>query len=356
MDSELARQHTGRPTRAGPYRLLAVAGRGGMSLVYRARHSILRRQAAVKMLRERAAHVARKRDRFANEARIMCSIRHPNVAEVYDFGVDDQDRCYLAMEWLDGVPLRRLLEAGPLDVSSAIRFGSQIASVLERVHAGGILHLDIKPENVMICGAGEHRTAKLLDFGLATRLDCLTDEHRRWVDGTPHVMAPEQVTGSRLSVRTDVYGLGCLLYEMLSANRLLRRRGNRETMMAVLTQQPDPLPESLPRGLRNLVYRCLAKRDQQRPASAREVREALEMIADEVCESRRIEAAFAALSADELLDDELLEEDETDGQEEERSATPGGGAARCSGAGHRWRGTSPRPPRSARDRAPGRKK
>jgi eukaryotic-like serine/threonine-protein kinase len=258
---------------AGRYRLEEVIGRGGMSTVYRARDETLGRTVAVKMLLPTLAEQDPTYSaRFEREARAAAALSDSAVVTVYDTGLDD-DSHYIVMEYVEGQSLEQILRAGrPLETSEALRIALRVADALAAAHAAGILHRDIKPANVMVTDAG---AVKVLDFGIARRLDGTTITQAASVVGTAAYMAPEQALGQPGDARADVYSLGCLLYAMLTGAPPF----GGEISAAVLHQQinAEPRPPSALRAgispaLDGLVLDMLAKSPDERPATAAEVR------------------------------------------------------------------------------------
>jgi serine/threonine protein kinase len=207
---------------AGRYELGAVLGRGGMGVVYEARHIALGRSVALKVLRRDLARSSEAVARFHREARAAASIRSPHVVEVFDFGFTEEGDAYIAMERLHGVDLRRLVQTeGPLDPARAVAIARQIARGLASAHAQGIVHRDLKSENVIVSDRDAVAVVKILDFGISKIAEFdeggspLTSEGV--VMGTPHYMAPELLRGADLAdARADLYALGCVLYELLT--------------------------------------------------------------------------------------------------------------------------------------------
>jgi eukaryotic-like serine/threonine-protein kinase len=268
--------HAGKTVLAGRYRLEEVIGRGGMSTVYRARDETLGRTVAVKVL----LAVLAEQDptyaaRFEREARAAAALDNPTVVTVYDTGVDAGSH-YIVMEYIAGRSLEQLLRGGvPLDVAEATRIAADVAGALAAAHRAGILHRDIKPANVMVTDAG---AVKVLDFGIARRLDGTAITQVASVVGTAAYMAPERALGEPGDARADIYSLGCVLYAMLTG----RPPFAGELSAAVLHQQinarprpPSQLRPGLSAGLDGLVLAMLAKAPEQRPASADEVRDEL---------------------------------------------------------------------------------
>ena len=197
--------------------VLAPLGVGGMGAVFKARDTRLGRNVAIKVLPAEYAHDTQLKLRLEREARTISRLNDPHICTVYDIG-DVDGTTYLVMEYLDGDTLAERIAHGPLPIRDVLRFGAEIAEALGRAHAAGVVHRDLKPANVMITSAG----AKLLDFGLARWVDAPTavdvTEQRPVTEegtivGTPHYMAPEQLTGEEADPRSDIFALGAVLYE-----------------------------------------------------------------------------------------------------------------------------------------------
>lgn len=266
---------------AGRYRLEEVIGRGGMSTVYRATDQLLGRTVAVKvLLASLAEQDSSYAERFAREARAAAALASPSVVTVYDTGVDEQGERYIVMEYVAGRSLAELLaEDQPLEIPRALVIAERVAEALSVAHRAGILHRDIKPANVMVAEDG---TVKVLDFGIARRLDGTTLTQAASVVGTAAYMAPERALGQPGDARADIYSLGCLLYAMLTG----RPPFTAEIPAALLHQQVNvaPTPPSARRPeisseLEALVLAMLAKDPAQRPQTAAEVRDRLRALA-----------------------------------------------------------------------------
>jgi TolB-like protein/Tfp pilus assembly protein PilF len=256
-----------------------------MGEVYRARDTALGRDVAVKVLPEQFADSAERRARFEREARAAAALNHPNLLTVHDVGLDDGTP-YLVTELLEGETLRQVLREGACAPASAVAWATGIARGLAAAHAKGVVHRDLKPDNVFLTADGG---LKILDFGLAkilaqetedaTQAETVTDDTEAGrVLGTMGYMAPEQLRGEPVDVRTDVFALGCVLYEMLAGRRPFLGGSSAEHASAVLRDDPPPLDEALPLPLRTMVRRCLEKRPASRYHSAGEVVAALEAI------------------------------------------------------------------------------
>lgn len=268
------------------YLLERLIGRGGMGAVYEARHTGLERAVAVKLLRHDYLEDSHALERFRREARAVARIRHPNVADIYDFGVLSTGEPYIAMELVPGETLRRLLDrVGPLPIADAARIGRQLSDGVEAAHRSGVVHRDLKPSNVVLLSSDHAGApqAKVLDFSiakldetLATGKEALTTEGAFL--GTPQYMSPEQCDGQPLDARSDVYGLGVLIYEMLAGRPPFEGRGAAAIALKQLQDAPPPLQRlraDVPEPLAWLVMQALHKKPDFRPQSAAEVAERL---------------------------------------------------------------------------------
>jgi len=258
-------------TLAGRYRLTARIGEGSFAETYLATDTSLGRQVAVKVLREQYASDVRVAARFEREARAAASVTHPNVVDVYDYGRDG-NTLYIVMEWVDGTDLKEhIRRRAPLPVPEATRLIREILQGLGAIHRAGIIHRDVKSQNVLIAQSG---TAKLTDFGIARgALDTgLTDTGMAL--GTAAYMAPEQASGQPLTPAADIYAAGVILFEMLTA-RLPFPGDNPVQVMFQHVNDPPPRPRTLnpdiPPGLELVVLRALAKDPSDRFQSAAEM-------------------------------------------------------------------------------------
>jgi TolB-like protein len=248
-----------------------------MGEVYRARDTELGREVALKLLPETLADDPEHLTRMRREARLLASLNHPNVATLYAFEGAAHPP-YLVMELVSGRTLAELLQPGPLPVSTAAQLGAQIAEGLAAAHACGVVHRDAKPANVKITPSGQ---VKLLDFGLAkltpaggedsllsTATGAAPATRQGQVLGTVPYMSPEQARGQGVDERTDVWALGCVLYEALTGRSPFLRGTVADTLSAILGDEPDwrRLPPETPPPLARLLRRCLDKRPEERPA------------------------------------------------------------------------------------------
>jgi len=245
------------------YRLESELGRGGMGVVYRARHQRLQREVALKVLAPHLASDESFRQRFIRESQAAAALRHPHIVTVHDAG-EARGHLFLALEYIDGTDLARAIEGAPLEPSRAITLLAQVASALDAAHAAGIVHRDVKPANVLLAGD----RAYLTDFGLASRA---TDRTRLTavgqVAGTTDYLAPEQVEGRPFDTRTDVYALGCVLHHCLTGRPPFQRDSDVQVLLAHLNARPPSVrtvrPE-LPAAIDDVVARALAKEPDAR--------------------------------------------------------------------------------------------
>ena len=268
-------------TRLGAYEITAFIAAGGMGEVYRARHTVLGRQVAIKTVGAQLSDDAARR-RLIREAQHASVLAHPNICAIYE--VDEADGVpFIAMEYVDGRPLSEIVREGVRPLRASLEYGIQIASALEHAHRHGIVHRDLKSSNVVIDGED---TAKVLDFGLARRLpgsvggqsgESTVTTHNA-LAGTLSHMAPEVLRGERADVRSDVWALGVLLYELATGELPFQGRTPFETSSAILGEPPRAMSARVPLALRLVIGRCLVKDPGGRYQRAREVLDALEAI------------------------------------------------------------------------------
>jgi TolB-like protein/predicted Ser/Thr protein kinase len=247
----------------GPYEILAPIGVGGFGEVYRALDPRLNRIVAIKRIK--AQHTAR----FQQEAHAIAALNHKNICQIHDIGPD-----YLVMEYVEGKPLR-----GPLPPEEAARLAGQIAEALEEAHAKGILHRDLKPDNILVTSAG----VKLLDFGLAKLMATADPDATKTLDGavmgTPAYMSPEQAQAKPLDARSDVFSFGAVLYELLRGERAFTGSSMVDVLSAVVRDEPAPLdPINASHGMADVVARCLKKAAAERFQNITEVGAAIKAI------------------------------------------------------------------------------
>jgi serine/threonine-protein kinase len=259
------------------YRIEAVAGRGGMGVVYRARDTDLDRTVALKVIAPDLARDEAFRARFVREARVTAQLDHPNVIPVFGAGEDD-GRLYIAMRWVEGTDLGRLIhERGPLEPKLAVELIARAASALDAAHAGGLVHRDVKPANLLLPSAARSHVY-LTDFGLAKHdgPDGALTTTGNWL-GTPDYAAPEQIEGRPLGPRADVYALGCVLFAALTGRPPFAGVPRLRKGWAQVHEAPPTLRSlapGVPAALEPVVAKALAKDPADRYGSAGELGEA----------------------------------------------------------------------------------
>jgi Tol biopolymer transport system component len=269
--------------RLGPYEVVESVGSGGMGEVFRARDTRLQRDVAIKVLPPGLEEDEERLGRFEREARTISRLNHPHICTLHDVGVEDGQH-YLVLELLEGESLADRLHKGPLPLSQALRCGTQVAEALDAAHRQGIIHRDLKPGNVMLTKSG----AKLLDFGLAraeteaqpgsdstslpTAVRPLTEKGT--IMGTFQYMAPEQLEGLPADVRTDIFALGVLLYEMATGRKAFEGTTRTSLIAAIVSSHPPPVSSVVavsPPALDHVIQKCLEKDPDDRWQSAHDV-------------------------------------------------------------------------------------
>jgi len=266
----------------GRYRIVKRLAAGGMGVVYRAERLGLAKPVAIKFLHRSQAGVADRRQRFEREAAAMSRLSHPNLASIIDYGELD-DAPYLVMEYHKGDSLRRVLERGAIAPGRAIHIARQLLAGLGSAHASGVVHRDLKPDNVLIVGAGGEDHVKVLDFGVAKLLegDGRPSELSTMAGsllGTAEYMAPEQVRCEVIDPRADLYAVGILLYEMLTGKRPFEAERDLAVLRMQVEDAPRPLRELAPQlspALERAVLRALEKDKELRWPDAAAFRKAL---------------------------------------------------------------------------------
>jgi len=274
-------------TRVGPYEIDRKIGAGGMGVVYGAKDERLGRSVAIKVLPAAVIGDADRLRRFEQEARTVGGLNHPNLVILHDVGRHD-GAPYIVTELLSGQSLRARIAESPLPLREVIRVAVDVARGLNAAHGSGIVHRDIKPDNIFLTRDGR---VKILDFGIAKLRD-LDPAHAATaatgsgvVVGTPGYMAPEQLLGTAIDARTDIFALGVVLYEMLVRRRPFAGENHVEEQYGVMKGAPQALPLSVPPAVTKIVMRCLEKRPDDRFQSAADLAFALESL-DEVASGR----------------------------------------------------------------------
>jgi serine/threonine protein kinase len=276
------------PSRLGPYEIRAKLGAGGMGEVYLAEDTRLKRQVAIKILAAGPVADEQGRRRLVREAQAAAALDHANICSIYD--VSEQDgRTFIVMQHVQGDTLAARIHGNRPPLSEALDIACQVADGLAEAHARGIVHRDIKPQNIMITARGQ---VKILDFGLAKATadgaaeSEVAETHSLLTEagaiiGTAPYMSPEQVKGQALDARSDIFSFGAVLYELLSGHRAFGAGNFAEMISAVLTSDPPPLAAhgvAAPPGIERVIGQCLQKNREQRYQTMREVRLELESV------------------------------------------------------------------------------
>src|SRR5690349_11475864 len=278
-------------SRLGPYEIVSRIGAGGMGEVWKGRDTRLERSVAIKVLSKNLAASPDVRQRFEREAKTISQLSHPHVCALHDVGRDG-DVDYLVMELLEGETLSDRLARGALPLEQTLRYGAQIADALDKAHRQGIVHRDLKPGNVMLTKTG----VKLLDFGLARSASRpetagsltasptqanLTQEGT--ILGTFQYMAPEQLEGREADGRTDIFALGCVLYEMATGRKAFAGASQASLISSIMKEEPAPISAVLPTSppaLDRVIRKALAKDPEERWQSAGDLGSELKWIAE----------------------------------------------------------------------------
>ena len=274
----------------GRYEIKSYLGAGGMGVVYRAHDSQLGREVAVKILNEDAASSPTRIKRFEQEARAVARLSHPNILDIYDFGTHD-GTTYAVTELLHGQTLGDRLSKGQIPLNKTLEICRAIAEGLAAAHSEGIVHRDLKPSNIFITDSGQ---VKILDFGIARLKERPVDEPSPSAEmptesltgvgkmvGTVGYMSPEQIEGKEADARSDIFGLGCVMFEILTNRRAFLGETTNDTILAILGKDPEPIADlrsEVPQAVEMVVRRCLEKQPGERFESAREVASALQAI------------------------------------------------------------------------------
>jgi Tol biopolymer transport system component len=287
-------------TKLGPYEIQSPLGAGGMGEVYRARDTRLDRTVAIKVLPTHLSADPELKLRFEREAKAISALQHPNICTLHDVGSQDGVD-FLVMEYLEGQTLADRLVKGALPLDQVLKIGAEIAAALEKAHRQGIVHRDLKPGNIMLTKSG----AKLMDFGLAKpelaiagsakgqltpstptmNLASLTSAaspltQKGSIVGTFQYLSPEVLQGSEADARSDIFSLGCVLYEMASGRRAFEGKSQLGVLTAILEKEPEPITSSQPPALDRIIRACLAKDPADRFQSAHDVAMDLRWVAD----------------------------------------------------------------------------
>jgi serine/threonine protein kinase len=260
----------------GNYRLIEKLGAGGMGEVWKAEDKTLLRQVAIKILPAQLAGDAEWKERFLREARTVAQLNHPSIATIYSVG-ETGDSLFIAMELIAGDPLSHMIHRGPMLPADAVRVTAHVADGLAEAHEKGIIHRDIKPDNILV----STKVVKILDFGIAKQIGGTADPSLTqggMVMGTPHYMSPEQALGRNVDARTDIFSLGTVLYEMLSGTKPFTGDAATQVLLQIVMQEPRDISMAafgITPALAKIVRRCMSKQPDDRYQSCAELRAAL---------------------------------------------------------------------------------
>lgn len=277
-------------TFADRYEVVSIIGEGGMGVVYLARHQLMDRLVAIKMLHAHLVSNATSLKRFQQEARTASLLTHPNIITVHDFGVTDDGRPYLILDYVQGRGLKEVIEQeGLLSPERVVRISSQVCDGLSLAHSKGVIHRDLKPSNIMLLKDGQDEV-KLLDFGIAKLLpqsgiqsQSLTASGE--VFGTPLYMAPEQILGFPTDARSDIYALGCVIYEVLCGSPPFTGHSLFDTMQKHISEPIHPFSRYktdlyVPEKLQSVIFKAMAKEPADRQQTMLELKEELQNTID----------------------------------------------------------------------------
>ncbi|HVK86259.1 MAG TPA: protein kinase [Kofleriaceae bacterium] len=271
----------------GRYEIQARVGEGGMGVVYKSRQISIDRVIALKMLNQEMASDPTWVQRFYNEAKACSRLQHPNTIRMFDFGQTSDGRLFMTMEFLDGISLRDALAKGPLAPQRVVKILIQCCASLAEAHSIGIIHRDIKPDNVFLLNmAGSPDFVKLLDFSVAKLLEGDRMKTQAGVVfGTPQYMSPEQGRGMPLDARSDLYALGILAFEMLTGTVPFHDENPMTVIQMHLQAGLPPMPQTIPYSVQQIVRRALEKDPGRRYQSAGEMMQHCQQVFAEVSQS-----------------------------------------------------------------------
>jgi serine/threonine-protein kinase len=268
---------------AGRYLVESQLGEGGMATVYRARNALVDRVVAVKVMNREMARDNKLKERFRREAKNTAALAHPNIVEILDYGEAEDGAPFLVMELLDGQPLDKLIEHGPMPAAQVATLGAHVARGLARAHDFQVVHRDLKPENIFVTkGPSGRMIAKILDFGIARSMHDARLTSAGQIFGTPQYMAPERVTSIDTGPGADLYALGVILFEMVTGRLPFEAQDITGYLVGHLRSAP-PKPSSIvptvPRRLEELILKMLEKKPEDRPVDAHQVDKELTALA-----------------------------------------------------------------------------
>ena len=259
------------------YQIERQLGKGGMGEVFLAQDTRLKRRVALKFLSEGASADLSAMERFEREAQAAAALNDPSIVTIYEIG-EHAGRHYISMEYVEGLSLRKMIAAGPLPVEQVLSIARALTIGLEKAHERGIIHRDIKPENILVTDDGD---AKLLDFGIAKLKGTRNLTRDSMTVGTVRYMAPEQIKGETVDRRADIWALGVVIYEMLTANSPFKGDYDSTVMYSILSDQPEPIAtfrQDVPEELEAIVLKALAKEPKERYADMGALRSSIDLL------------------------------------------------------------------------------
>lgn len=286
--SRLARVSLAGKVLAGRYEVMSLIGEGALGAVWKAKQRMVERIVAIKVLSESTEEQSAAFLRFQREAQALSSLNHPNIVMVFDFGLSEEGFPFLVMDYLQGQNLHQLIQQeGRMEVDRAVPIFIQICNAMAHAHSRGILHRDLKPDNIILTeNDGTRDIVKLVDFGIAKRLDEDRQNVRKLtvegqVLGTPAFMSPEQIMGNKLDARSDIYSFGCLMFYSLTGVLPISGSSSIDTMAKHISNEPMDFATAapgivIPQGLQRCIKKALKKFPEERQQTMAQMREELE--------------------------------------------------------------------------------
>ncbi|NOR12826.1 MAG: protein kinase, partial [Candidatus Aminicenantes bacterium] len=245
------------------YKILSKIGEGGMGVVYKAEDTKLKRVVALKFLPPELMRDQEAKERFVQEAQAAAALDHPNICTIYEIN-ESEGNTYISMAHIKGQSLKEKIASGPVKIEEALDIAIHTAEGLKEAHEKGIVHRDIKPANIMLTEKGQ---VKIMDFGLAKLSWGVDLTKTATIMGTVAYMSPEQASGEKIDHRTDIWSLGCVLYEMLAGQRPFKSTHDQAAIYSILNEEPEPiasLQKDLPIGFEMILHSCLQKDPRNR--------------------------------------------------------------------------------------------
>lgn len=271
----------------GDYEVVSRLGTGGMGAVFEARHPVIGKRVAIKVLHPAFAKDPRALERFVNEARVVNTIGHPAVVDIFSFGETSEGLHYFVMEFLKGRSVDQLVEGGPLPLGQALELGCQLLEVLDKAHQANVVHRDLKPQNLVVEDGPSGQRLRVLDFGIAKSISAELKQQLTGsaILGTPGYMAPEQIDSAPVTPRTDLYSTGAVLFELLTGKRVLEGSNIGQLLLKALhepARRASSVKPDVPAEVDDFVASLLERDPSSRPPSARAALETLRRLQAEL--------------------------------------------------------------------------